>query len=1376
MSKPRQQGATPPQLQAAIEHHQAGRLQQADAIYRKLPNNADALNLSGVIAYQTGRHDQAVELIRKAIRANPGNATYHYNLGLSYRALDRIDDARMSYQKAVVLNPRYVDAHNNLGVVLRELGQFDGAVNSYQKVVALNPNHVEAYSNLGAALRDLGAFADAAACCRQALERNPHHVGALGNLGAALNELKLHDEAIACSRRALALDPHFVDAHNNLGAALKDQGKLEEAAISYRTALALRPDWSVLHFNLGSLLESEGKPDDAAASFAQALQIAPGFADASNSLGAVLLGQAKLQQAIALFQHALQDAPTRPKALNNMGNALLYHGRLEEAIATFEQALQGGADPSISFSNLLFSHNYHPTLSAEAIFAVYQRWNEQLAAPFANYLPAPTNRPDPAARLKIGYLSGDFRNHSVIHFAAPLIEHHDHSQVEVFCYHNAHVTDFQTERIMAAADHWIPCRAMSDDALADRIRADGIDVLVDLSGHTLGNRLLVFARKPAPVQVSWMGFGYTTGLTAMDYFIGDALFTPPEADALFAETVYRLPCPPWAYEPKVEAPEPGPLPARRRGYVTFGCVSTTTRIHAPLIAAWAAILHRLPEARLRLDTGMLRDAGVRRDFEERFAALGVPAERLEIGFTSPVWRVYQDVDIVLDCFPHNSGTTTFEALWMGLPVVSLADRPSVGRFGASILTAIGKPEWIATSHADYIERAVAVARDVPALERSRASLRETMRQSPFLDHPAFARAMEAAYRDMWQQWCARQPADTPSLEDAIAHHRAGRLQQAEAIYAAMPDNPDALHLLGVIASQRGDASLAVARITGAIRINPGQAGYYCNLGSAYQALHQLDDAIASYRHALTINPDYALVLNNLGNTLNEAGRPEDAIASFRKALAVQPDYANAHSNLGSLFKGLGRNAEAVASYRAALAINPALAEAHFNLGNAFSNIGKLDDALACFENALAINPDFAKAHSNRLYCANYHATLSAQQIFGAYQQWNALQAERLAGQLPPFDNAPDPARRLKIGYVSADFKNHSVIHFFAPLIEHHDKSQVEVFCYYNQTFHDAGTDRIMAAAQHWIPCPAMSDDELARRIRADGIDVLIDVSGHTQGNRLLAFARKPAPVQVSWLGFGYTTGLSAMDYFIGDDMLTPVGADALFSETLYRLPRASWAYQPQASAPLPGPLPARTRGYVTFACVSTTIRINDALIEAWAAMLRRLPEARLRLDTRNFGDADLCIEVENKFAALGVPASQLQIGFTSPVWQVYQEVDIVLDCFPHNSGTTTFESLWMGLPVVTLADRPSVGRFGASILTAIGKPEWIATSPADYIERAVAMAQDLEGLERERASLREAMRSSPLLDHAGFARAMEAAYRDMWQRWCAGQVAARAPS
>ncbi len=1373
MSKSRQQGSSSSALDSAIEHHQAGRLQQAEALYRKHPNNTDALNLLGVIAYQTGRFDEAVTLIKKAIRANPAEASYHYNLALAHRALGRTDEARRSYEQAVKLQPRYADALNNLGVLLREQGKHAEAAACYRRVIGFNPGHVDAINNLGAALRDLGQGAEALACCRQAVALNGMHVGALANLGAILNDAGQSAEALACSQQALAIDPHCVDAINNLAAALEDMGRLGEAADGYRSALALRPDSADLHFNLGRLLQKQGRMAEAISCFEQAIACDPEHAEAYNSAGALLQGQGQLGRAMVMLRQALEKGAPKAGVLTNIGTTLLNQGLIDEAIATLREALLLDPAQPVAEANLLFSHNYHPTMPAADIFGQYQRWDREHAVGLGRGGAPFDNPPDPARRLRIGYVSADFRAHTVMLFVGPLLEHHDRTQVEVFCYHNTYSFDAESARVKAMVDHFVPCRAMTDDELAARIAADGIDVLIDLSGHTADNRLLVFARSPAPVQVSWVGFGYTTGLSAMNYFIGDDVFTPPGCDALFSETVYRLPRSPWAYRPQAEAPLPGPLPARARGHVTFGCVSTTTRIHTPLFEAWAAILRRLPTARLRLDTRNLGDPDLCATYERRFAELGVPARQLQLGFSSPVWQVYQDIDIALDCFPHNSGTTTFEALWMGLPLITLADRPSVGRFGASILTAIGKQEWVATSAADYVERAVALAEDLATLEHTRASLRDTMRQSTFLDHAGFAAAMEAAYRAMWQHWCAGEVGDGEQLlHSARAHHQAGRLQQADALYASLPGNADARHLRGVIASQSGEHAQAVEHIAAAISADGGQARFYCNLGGAQQALGQYNAAIASYGQALALEPAYALAHNNLGNALQAMGEHDAALASYRAALVAQRDYAEAHTNLGSLLRLLYRYDEAIYHYRQALALDPTLAIAHYNLGNALLYQGRLDQAIASFELALAHGADPRVTFGNLLFGHNYHPTMAPEAIFAQYQRWNDEQARPLENALAPPSNAPDAARRLKVGYVSADFKNHSVIHFCAPLLEHHDHAQIELFCYHNTDVVDDQTRRMMAVADHWVPCAAMSDLELATRIRADGIDVLVDLSGHTLGNRLLAFARRPAPVQVSWMGFGYTTGLSAMDYFIGDDHFTPPGCEHLFSETVYRLPCAPWAYQPPAAAPMPGPVPARTRGHVTFVCVSATTRIHAPLLAAWAAILHQLPTARLRLDTAMFRDAGMRRDFIEHFAALGIPASQLDIGYTSPVWQVYQDADIVLDCFPHNCGTTTFEALWMGLPVVTLADRPSVGRFGASILAAVGRQQWVAASAEQYVALAVAMASDVDALERTRAALRQTMEQSSFLDHAGFARAMEAAYRVMWEHWCARQPGA----
>ena len=359
---------------------------------------------------------------------------------------------------------------------------------------------------------------------------------------------------------------------------------------------------------------------------------------------------------------------------------------------------------------------------------------------------------DPDKRLKVGYVSPDFRQHSVRNFLEPLLAHHDKRLVEVYAYAELTVEDGVTARYRGYADHWIPTVGLSDDALAERIRSDGIDILLDLAGHTAKNRLKVFARKPAPVSLSWMGFGYTTGLSAIDYLLTDAASAPDGSEDLFSEQPWRLATPGYAYRPAESMGAPSGLPALDTGHVTFGTLTRSVRINHRSVRVWSEILHRVPGARLVADSGNYRDAQMRSALQDKFATHGIGHERLEIGFHSPPWDVLRSMDIGLDCFPHNSGTTLFESLYMGVPFITLAGRPSVGRLGSSILHGVGHPEWIATSEEEYIEKAVALASDLPRLARLRAGLRAEMEASPLRDEAGFARKVEAAYREMFAIW------------------------------------------------------------------------------------------------------------------------------------------------------------------------------------------------------------------------------------------------------------------------------------------------------------------------------------------------------------------------------------------------------------------------------------------------------------------------------------------------------------------------------------------------------------------------------------------------------------------------------------------------
>jgi protein O-GlcNAc transferase len=645
---------------------------------------------------------------------------------------------------------------------------------------------------------------------------------------------------------------------------------------------------------------------------------------------------------------------------------------------------------------------------------------------------------------------------------------------------------------------------------------------------------------------------------------------------------------------------------------------------------------------------------------------------------------------------------------------------------------------------------------------------------------------------------------SPQLKLALQHHRAGRLQQAEALYKKMPHNPEALNLLSVIAAAMGKNDAVVELLTKAIRIHPDNAEYHCNIGLAYDALHQIEAAVAHYRKALALNPGFALVYNNLGNTLKTQGKLDEAVASYQKALALQPDfalpynnlglvfseqgqsdkaitcyrtalalqpaYAEAHNNLGAVFKEQNRLDDAIACYQAALALQPDFAEAYSNLGTAFKDQGKLDEAITCFRHALAINPAFVQVHSNLLLTLQYSGNQIPEHMFEEHVRF----AQQFETPLLPYrqahDNTPDPAKRLKIGYVSPDFRQHAVAYFMEPILTGHDKTQFDVFCYYSHAQHDDVTERLMASVPHWINCNGWPDERLAEQIRNDGIDILIDLAGHTAYHRLLTFARKPAPVQVTYLGYPATTGLSTMDYRLTDIHTEPPGMTEQFSvEQLWRLPETFCCYRAGDNSPavIDHP-PFEDNGYVTFGCFNNFTKVTDQVIALWARVLNNVPLSRLMLEIRGLEDAAFHHAVQLRFERLGIPAERLILIPRKKENQfvLYNRIDLALDPFPCVGGTTSLDSLWMGVPFVTLAGRWFGARIGVTVLANAGLHELIATTEEEYLALAVALACDTDRLKTIRSGLRDRIKNSPLMDASRFTGHLEQAYRGMWQRWC----------
>jgi predicted O-linked N-acetylglucosamine transferase (SPINDLY family) len=674
--------------------------------------------------HQSGRLDLAEDIYRRILAVEPEHAEAWHLTGVVAHQRGQHEAAAQAIRRAIDLQPSDARFHNNLGEAYRASGQNQEAVACYRRAVELAPLYVTAHVNLGVALRAVGSLEEALTAYRQAREINPRSAEALSGMGNTWRELGDLHQAVDCYRRAIQSNPELAEVHSNLGLALQQQGNLDEALDCCRRAVQLKPDLAHAHNNLGLVLRERGELDQAVACYGQAIQLQPDLAAAYNNLGSVLKDQALLDDAITHFERAMQITPQSPDAASNQAYTLLFH----------------------------------PQYDARRIYDAHRRWNDRYAAPLAASVRPHANDRSPNRRLRVGYVSPDFCNHVVGRNLLPLFAHHDRQAFDVVCYAGVAQPDHVTERLQAGANTWRNVCGLSDESLAEHIRQDRIDILVDLSLHMAGNRLLVFARKPAPVQVTFAGYPGTTGLSAIDYRLTDPYLDPPGADdSSYAEQSIRLPHSFWCYEPSEEAPEVNPLPATATGQITFGCLNNFCKVNPPVLRLWAAVLRRVKRSRLL----MLAPLGAHRQrIYDLLKQEGIAEDRLTLvppQHSRRYLELYHQIDLVLDTVPYNGHTTGLDAFWMGVPVVTLVGQTVVGRAGLSQLTNLGLAELAGHTPDDFVRIAVDLAADVLRLAELRATLRQRMRNSPLMDAPRFAHDVQTTYHTAWRQWCARQP-------------------------------------------------------------------------------------------------------------------------------------------------------------------------------------------------------------------------------------------------------------------------------------------------------------------------------------------------------------------------------------------------------------------------------------------------------------------------------------------------------------------------------------------------------------------------------------------------------------------------------------------
>jgi protein O-GlcNAc transferase len=677
-------------LKVGVQHHQSGRLAEAEGIYKQVlktaPQHPNALRLLGRIAAARDQNEIAIDLLKRAIAADPRVSIFHNDLAVILKRVGRLDESIAASKRAIQYQPDNFEAYNSLGNCLFQQKNLSDAIAAYRRAVTLRPDSAEVNRNLGIALLDQGYPDQALEMYDRAISLKPNYAEAYFNRGIALADMNLTAEAIASYRAAIQLEPHHADWYYNLGVQLRQGGAVHEAISVYNCALALNPN------------------------------------------------------------HA--------EVLNNLGNLWKDLGMLEDAVSCFRQAIivdpkYRGAD-----DNILYCLTFLPTMDSATLHTEGKRWNNQHVVPLRTQIQPHKNERNPERRLRIGYVSPDFRDHPVGRFMLSLLDSHDRSIVEVFCYSDVKIHDDMTRQLQAQSQDWKNTLTSTDEQLAQVIREDRIDILVDLTLHMAYNRLLVFARKPAPVQVTFAGYPGSTGLDVIDYRLSDKHLDPPGmADEFYSEKTIRLPDTFWCDHRLYDDPPVSTAPAHINGYITFGSLNNFCKVSGTILSHWSKILCKIPGSHLLL---LVADSEARTRVLQHFALDGIESNRIEfIAFQprSEYLKTYHRIDIGLDTWPYNGHATSFDSFWMGVPVVTLVGPTVVGRAGVSQLTNLALTDLIGHTPEEFVKIAVDLANDLPRLTELRAGMRARMRKSPLMDANQFAREMEAAYRSMWKTWC-----------------------------------------------------------------------------------------------------------------------------------------------------------------------------------------------------------------------------------------------------------------------------------------------------------------------------------------------------------------------------------------------------------------------------------------------------------------------------------------------------------------------------------------------------------------------------------------------------------------------------------------------
>jgi predicted O-linked N-acetylglucosamine transferase (SPINDLY family)/predicted SAM-dependent methyltransferase len=1160
-------------------------------------------------------------------------------------------------------------------------------------------------------------------------------------LGLAKYQVGDYQNGINLMLDSIKLEPNNNDYRNNIAKAYSNMCKYDEAKSHLEHAINNDKNDIKQINDLGKLYLETKDYSEAESLFKRVIDIEPSCAEAFYYLGDLYKTQSKKNLAIRFYKESNILNPDNTSVLNNLGVIFAEYGGHSSANKYFSAVLKINPDDIRAYSDYLFNLNYQSKLNPETVFNKHKEFGDKYDNTASIFEFSKITYED--KKINIGYISPDLYHHSVSYFIESIFNCHNHDRFNIFVYNDSHIHDQMSERLRKTVDVWRETAPLNDEQLAKLIFNDDINILVDLAGHTSRhNRMRVFIMKPAPVQITYLGYPNTTGLSTIDYKITDKWCDPiGEVEQFYTENLLRLEKGFLCYTPQKYCPDINKKSFLSKGHVTFASFNNFTKINVETLSLWVEILKATGESHLILKAKQFSDVATKNSIIEYFEKRGVKKNRLEfiVWFDSyeEHMEYYNRIDIALDTHPYNGTTTTCESLWMGVPVITLAGVTHISRVGVSILKQVGLEEFIAYSPEEYIKIAVTLSKNDKKIIKLNKCLRKIIGSSSLINAKEFTIELEKKYESVYLKNKndkkiikylnkASQLSSLRKYSEAIKYY--------EQILLLDKNNADVNHAIGVALGFLGDLDKAKKHLDKTLLLQPN-------------------------------NPDAYL---NLANIVKAKGCYNDAIIYLVKALELKPNFAEAENSLGLCWNGLGNMVKAVECFNRAIKINPNLYQAYNNLGNAFLGLVKVNDAINAFKMSMHLKSDFYMAHSNYLYALLYQESIDAEKVYVEHANYG-----KRFDSLKKFNfiNEVKSNKRIRVGYLSPDFCRHPVIFFIEAIIANHNHQKFEIYAYDDTHSPDEMTKRIETRVDKWRRIKGLDDEDVINIIKNDRIDILIDLAGHTGNNRLQIFGKKPAPIQVSYLGYPHSTGLPMMDYRITDKYADPNGyTEQYHSEKLIRLPDCFLCYQAPDNHPDISPLPMIVNSYITFGSFNNFTKVNTYILGLWAELLLVVPKSRLIIKAKQLRDNDICQRVKLFFESRGISSERIELIAWFSTYDehmgFYSKVDIGLDTYPYHGTTTTCEALYMGIPVVTLAGETHLSRVGVSILKQVGLDELVAESAEAYVTKALKLASNVEMLSTIRKELRGKMDSSPLTKGGLFVKNLEKEYLNIWKKWC----------